>query len=311
MKLKNLGLSSGLKITAKSWLILNAKTGEILSSQQEHERREIASITKVMTAYTAIQIINNLNIDIKQSKIETSYEAASIKGTTAELAKGDVLSLVDMLHGMLLPSGNDAAYALAEYFGLILLELGLKSQYKMVDPIQIFLHEMNKTAKSIGMTKSNFASPHGLKNCFNKSSAIDLAKLSIEVMKCPLFADIVKKQSYECIGQDINENVKKFIWFNTNKLLAKGFNGLKTGITPSAGPCLLSSYVDDQVQITMVLLSCKTPDHRWTETLKMKDWTIKVLLKTKDTNSLHKVGKEEKCKRDKSVGKKKDKRVSV
>eukprot|EP00826_Nyctotherus_ovalis_P050011 TRINITY_DN6088_c0_g1_i4.p1 TRINITY_DN6088_c0_g1~~TRINITY_DN6088_c0_g1_i4.p1 ORF type:complete len:316 (+),score=69.67 TRINITY_DN6088_c0_g1_i4:155-1102(+) len=315
MKLKNLALQSGLKLTAKSWLILNSKTGEILSSQQEHERREIASITKVMTAYTAIQIISNLHINVTESKIETPCEAAALKGTRAELSEGDVLSVLDMLHAMLLPSGNDAAYALAEYFGLVLLEVELKSQYKMVDPVQVFIYEMNKSAKALGMTESNFASPHGLKNCFNKSSAIDLAKLGMAAMKCELFANIVRKQAYECIGQDSYGCEKKFIWFNTNKLLTKGFSGLKTGITPSAGPCLLSSYVNEKVELMMILLSCKTPDHRWTETLKMKDWAVKALLNPKEqflhSYQFYFAAKEEKSKRNKSIERKKEKRVSV
>eukprot|EP00826_Nyctotherus_ovalis_P063667 TRINITY_DN9338_c0_g3_i3.p1 TRINITY_DN9338_c0_g3~~TRINITY_DN9338_c0_g3_i3.p1 ORF type:complete len:301 (-),score=74.66 TRINITY_DN9338_c0_g3_i3:87-989(-) len=266
------------QITAKSWVVVNANTGELIGGCHEHERREIASITKVMTAYTAIQIIKGLNINVNESKVETSYEASLVGGTTARLEEGDVLSVWDMLHAMLLPSGNDAAYALAEYFGLVLIELELKTT-KIVDPIQVFICEMNKNAKSLGMANTNYANPHGLKNFFNKSSALDIAKLSLAAMKLPLFAEIVKKHKYNCIGQDLFGNSKTFVWRNTNKLLAKGFSGLKTGITASAGPCLASNYKDEKVNLIVVVLSCKTPDHRWTETVKLKDWSIRLLAK--------------------------------
>ena len=96
-------------------------------------------------------------------------------------------------------------------------------------------------------------------------------------MRSPLFAEIVKKQKHTCIGEDMFGNQKVLMWSNTNKLLQKGFNGLKTGITPTAGPCLSSSYKDAQANLIMVVLSCKTPDHRWNEIVRMKDWTIQQL----------------------------------
>jgi len=274
--------TSALQITAKSWAILNANTGELVYGFHEHDRKEIASLTKIMTAYTSIQIITKLDINILASKVETSFDAALMNGTSADLAEGDVLSIWDMLHAMLLPSGNDAAYALAEYFGLLLLELGMPSVSKVTDPIQIFIAEMNKNAKSLGLSDTNYANPHGLQNCFNKSSAYDIAKLSAAAMKSPLFAEIVKKAKYTCLGQDMFGNQKMFMWYNTNKLLAKGFNGLKTGITPTAGPCLSSSYKDSQISLIMVVLNCKSPEHRWNEIMRMKDWASQTLLGRKE-----------------------------
>lgn len=262
------------QITAKAWAIFNSDTGEMLQGKLEKERREIASLTKIMTAYTSVSIITRLDINILASKVETSFDAALMTGTSADLAEGDVLSIWDMLHAMLLPSGNDAAYALAEYFGLLLLEMGLPPISKSSDPIQVFVAEMNKNAKILGLTNTTFANPHGLQNSLNKSCAYDIAKLAIVAMKCPLFAEAVKKQKYTCIGQDMFGNQKMFMWFNTNKLLAKGFNGLKTGITQAAGPCLVSSYRDGQIGLILVVLACKSPDHRWHEIMRMKDWAV-------------------------------------
>ena len=133
-RIKNHLLPSPPQLTSKSWAVINANTDEFLGGYHEHERREIASLTKVMTAYTALKIINNLNINVTESKIEASFESSITGGTSANLEEGDVLNVWDMLHAMLLPSGNDAAYALAEYFGLVLIELGLKPS-KLVDPL--------------------------------------------------------------------------------------------------------------------------------------------------------------------------------
>jgi len=273
-------LISSLKLTAKSWIAINANSGECFASYNEHERREMASLTKIMTAYTSLQIINGLDINMTESLIEVSFDASLIKGTTANLSEGDVLNIYDMLHAMLLPSGNDAAYALAEYFGLILIELGFKGS---LNPVQVFVNEMNRNAKILGMFDTNYANPHGLQNFYNKSSAYDIAKLARSVMKFSLFAEIVKKQYYSCLGSDILDKQKIFRWTNTNKLLTKGFQGLKTGITTVAGPCLASSYKDSEANIIIILLSCKTPDLRWTETMKLKNCIIQELYPRSNT----------------------------
>ena len=263
-----------LQLTAKSWIILDDDTKSILMSSHENDRREIASLTKIMTAYTSLKIMEALAINAEETKVKVSNEAASMGGTTAELAEGDILTLYDMLYAMLLPSGNDAAYALAEYFGHILLDIRIRGQYKAINPVQVFVYEMNKNAKSLGMTKTNFANPHGLQNVLNKSSALDIAILCSAAMKFPLFAKIVSTVYYECSGIDYEKKNIDFCWNNTDKLLIDGFRGIKTGITGSAGPCLASNYCDDDVNLIMVVLCCKTADHRWEEVIKMRNWIL-------------------------------------
>ena len=284
-KVKGNIIVNPLNITAKAWAVLNANSGEFINGYHEHERREIASLTKIMTAYTSIQIINSLDINITESMVETSFDASLMGGTTARLDEGDLLNIHDMLHAMMLPSGNDAAYALAEYFGLLLLELGFKGSS---DPIQVFLKEMNKNAKTLGMNDTTYANPHGLQNFYNKSTAYDLAKLSNAAMKLPLLAEIVKKVKYSCYGQDILGRTKSFEWSNTNKLLSKGFRGLKTGITPTAGPCLASSYKDSDNNLIIILLSSKSSDLKWTETIKLKNYCIQSTNIKVDTNQQEK-----------------------
>ncbi len=271
-------------LSAKCCAVYDSGTNELLCGKQECIRREIASLTKIMTAYTALTLVSRFNVNILASKIEVSLDAALLEGTSADLAEGDVLSVWDMLHAMLLPSGNDAAYAIAEYFGMLLSELGLPAVSKYSDPVHVFVAEMNKNARLLGMKDTTYANPHGLQNYLNKSTALDIAKLSSVCMEMPLFADIVKRQSYTCTGNDIDGDQHVFTWYNTNRMLSKGFNGLKTGVTPSAGPCLVSTFKHDGRNIVIVLLACRSGEHRWHESARLKEYALQ-MLETRSTTT--------------------------
>ena len=104
-------------VTAKAWAIVDGRTGDILFGKCENDRREIASLTKIMTSFVVIQIIRKIKLNPKKTLLQVSKNAASIGGTSAKLKPGDILSVWDLLHGLMLPSGNDAAMTLAEHFG--------------------------------------------------------------------------------------------------------------------------------------------------------------------------------------------------
>ena len=91
--------------------------------------------------------------------------------------------------------------------------------------------------------------------------------------------EIVNKQSYECKGRDIYDEERSYEWTNTNKLLGKGFNGLKTGVTPAAGPCLAASFEKDSLHLVIVVMNTKTMDNRWVEVPKLTLWAINRLNK--------------------------------
>ena len=246
----------------------------MVDCHNENHKREVAGITKIMTAYTAIQIVRILDINPNTSMIETSVKAAVSGGSTADLEEGDVLSINDMLHAMLIPNGNDAAYALAEYFGLLLLELGFKGPS---DPFEVFINEMNRNAKLLGMTSTTYTVPHGLPDDLNVSTAIDSIKLAVSAMRLPLFSSIVAKTSYECTGLDILNRKKSFKWTTTNELLYKGFCGVIPGITSTAGGCLASLCRNKDLNLLIIVLGCSLPEDRWTETLSLKDHAINVI----------------------------------
>ncbi len=103
-------------MTAPSWIVLNHETREILFGRLEKERREIASLTKIMTLYTALQLCDQLKIELSWPVVVTQ-EAAEVTGTSANLKPGDTLTIEQLMYGVMLPSGNDAAFLLASFFG--------------------------------------------------------------------------------------------------------------------------------------------------------------------------------------------------
>ena len=113
-------------VTAKSWSISDGRTGEILFGKCENDRREIASLTKIMTCFVVIQIIRKIRLNAQRTYLQVSKNAATVGGTSAKLRTGDVLSVWDLLHGLMLPSGNDAAITLAEHFGQYLFEVATR-----------------------------------------------------------------------------------------------------------------------------------------------------------------------------------------
>lgn len=192
-----------------------------------------------------------------------------------------MLTIEQLLYGMLLPSGNDSAFLLASYFGnLIFQKYGYtEKDIETITSFQFnyhpyyvkyFLKEMNVTAEKLGMHATHYDSPHGLQNTANVSTAYDICKLAAAVMQEPFLRKIVCCSTWGCepihnahpkpevendAKQDLVASTKSpkkkvgdlekptYFWENTNKLLGvPGFVGTKTGITPAAGPCLASCY---------------------------------------------------------------------
>ena len=138
---------------------------------------------------------------------------------------------------------------------------------------------MNRYARALGLESTNYANPHGLSHKNNKSTAYDVGKLACIAMQDPMMREIVLKQTYECKGKDIYDEEREFCWTNTNKLLGKGFNGLKTGVTPAAGPCLAASFEKESLHLVIIVMNTKTMDNRWVEVPKLTLWAINRLNK--------------------------------
>jgi len=122
---------------------------------------------------------------------------------------------------------------------------------------------------------THYSNPHGLSEKGNKSTAIDLRRLAYVSLHSKLSQKIVSTREYTATVTDYRGNHRTLFWQNTNKLLEKGFCGIKTGVTPNAGPCLSSMLKDDNDESVIVtLLNCKSLDHRWTEAEKLASWAL-------------------------------------
>lgn len=253
-------------VTASSWCIMDELTSKTLHGHNDLNPREVASLTKIMTCILCLNLSKMFELEISTETIIVSNRACSVTGTSAELMPGDQITIKDLLFGLMLPSGNDAAIALAEFFGTILSQSSGK-------PVRRFIMEMNKSAKEIGMPHTHFANPHGLMHKKNLATARDIARLACYAMKDKDFRDIVNSKSYlaEVKGKD---GFLRFLhWKNTNKLLGKGFDGVKTGVTLTAGPCLcVSSH--KEISLVIVLLNSKTMEDRWIDAKKIFNWAV-------------------------------------
>ncbi|OMJ82894.1 hypothetical protein SteCoe_16291 [Stentor coeruleus] len=252
-------------ISASSYCVLEQSTNKVLHGFNDIQIREVASLTKIMTCILCLNVIsfNQMSLD---RKIIVSTRAANTNGTTAGLRSGDTLTLRDLLYGLMLPSGNDAAVILAEYFGDFLYPNCIK-------PVKKFVFEMNKVAVEVGMSSSHFANPHGLMHKKNLACARDIGKLACYALRDRIFKEIVNCKSHiaEIRGKD--GLIRYSNWKNTNKLLGKGFNGVKTGVTLTAGPCLCAS-VNKEQSLVIVLLNSKSMEDRWIDAKKLTDWAL-------------------------------------
>ena len=243
----------------------------------EKQKREMASLTKIMTAYTVLSISSRLHIDLEKEEVTVSKGASRIGGTKANIKEGDTFKANDLLYGLMLPSGNDVGQCFCEHFGLILAEESGQPTSSLMVGRKYFVYEMNKNAKALEMTNTRYDNPTGLGDIFNKSTAEDIGKLCTTAMKLPKFREVVSCKEYSCVGRTACGLERRYSWKNSQKLLHKGYNGIKTGDTPNAGPCIASSIEIDGHFMIIILLRAKSLLAKWEETEALKDWIIKEL----------------------------------
>ena len=225
--------ANALSLSAVSAILIDAKTGECLYEKSADRKMPMASTTKIMTAIcTAENINSNVPVWVKA-------EAAGIEGSSIYLTAGERITIKELLCGMLLNSGNDAATALA-------LEVG--------GSVEGFASLMNKTAKKIGATSSGFKNPSGLYEEEHYTTARDLAKISAYAMENPLIRWIVSSKELKISG---GEKAKVRYLKNHNKLLWQydGCTGIKTGYTKKCGRCLVSSAKRGDTELIAVTLN--------------------------------------------------------
>ncbi|MDD4686230.1 MAG: D-alanyl-D-alanine carboxypeptidase [Clostridia bacterium] len=220
---------------AKAMCLLEQNSKRILYGKNIDVKLPMASTTKIFTAYTVLENCKNLD-----AIVNVDDRAVGIKGTSIYLRKGEKLTVRELLYGMMLPSGNDAATALAYYIG---------------KDIPTFCRIMEKTAQNAGAKNSEFKNPHGLDEKGHYTTAYDLALVSSIVMKNLDFKEIVLSKYAKIKG---NDEIKNRYLKSKNKLLNsfQGCDGIKTGFTDKAGRCFVSSASRENLNVVCVVLNC-------------------------------------------------------
>lgn len=237
--------SSKLTLNSRACVVIDRNTNLILYGKNENEKRKMASTTKIMTA---IIIIENFNLD---DTIEISIKAASTGGSRLGLKQGDKITVKDLLYGLMLRSGNDAAVALAEYAS---------------GNIENFAKLMNEKANKLDLNNTHFETPHGLDSDQHYTTAYELALLSNYALKNKTFAQIVGTKNYTIT---INGYPKTLS--NTNELLGNltGVYGIKTGFTNGANRCLVTACKRNDIDIICVVLGADTKKFRTQDSIKL------------------------------------------
>ena len=235
-------------VTAKAVFSIDVSAGVELMSKNADKELPPASTTKI---FTALVVVNNANLDdLVTIDAQDTYQDGE---STMGLIAGDVLTVKDLLYGIMLPSGNDAARALARHVGAALLE---KDGDPNADPIARFLDEMNREVAALGLKHSHFTDPDGLLDS-NHSSARDLATAATALLQNGTLAAIVQTPDATITSQGSPPN--DYPLHNTNEMLTDGnhpdVRGVKTGSTSKAGACVvLARWSKGENHIITVIL---------------------------------------------------------
>lgn len=224
------GMADARAVSAE--LVLEVESGRVLHAQQAYSCLPMASTTKILTAITVLEHIDPSTV------VTVSKKAVGTEGSSIYLREGERWKVEDLLYGLMLRSGNDAAVQLA-------LSVG--------GSIEEFARMMNHTAVRAGATKSNFVNPHGLHDGAHYTTAYDLALITAYALRNPIFRRIVgcKVHRYQ------HPSGEQRSFENKNKMLRgfAGADGVKTGYTQAAGRCLVTSATRDGMQLVCVVLN--------------------------------------------------------
>lgn len=230
----------GINVEAKSAILMEPTTGKILYEKNIDEKYAPASVTKVMTMLLTMEAIDSGKITL-QDKVTCSENAKNMGGSTMLLDTGEIRTVEELLKGVAIASGNDAAVALAEFLG------GTEN---------VFVEMMNKRSQELGMTNTTFKNCNGLPAVGHESTARDIAKMSLELLKHPTILKYTGTYM-----ETISEGRKSPIELvNHNKLVRffEGCDGIKTGFTDEAKYCITATATKHEVRMLSVIMGAPT-----------------------------------------------------
>lgn len=235
------------EIGAESYIVIDASSGRIIGAKNADKKLPMASTTKIMTSILTIDNTENLS-----KKIEIPDYCTNIEGSSLYLKPKQRVSIIDLLYGTMLRSGNDAALAIADFAGK--------------NNIDNFVYMMNHKAYELGAFNTNFTNPNGLHNKNHYTTAYDLALISRYAMKNIIFRQIASSKKYE--ASSLNT-----VLYNKNKVVHQYEygSGIKIGYTKAAGRCLVASATKNGTEIIIVVLN----DNSWfQDSYKVFDWAF-------------------------------------
>ena len=238
------------EVSAQAAILIEADSGDVIYEKNAHEKRPMASTTKIMTAVVALE-------HSKPDQVVSVKEAAcGVEGSSIYLTPGEQLTMEELLYALMLESANDAAAAIA---------------YEIAGGIDGFAALMNETAARIGLGETHFTNPHGLDHEEHYTTAADLAKLTAYAMRIPTFREIVStyKRAIPLRNGDRNGEETRML-LNHNRLLRRSEDviGVKTGFTKRSGRCLVTAAERNGVKVIAVTLNA--PDD-WNDHLALHE----------------------------------------
>ena len=235
-------------VSARKAYVLDAVSGRTLFEKDANRRSLIASTTKIMTALIICEQCNVLD------RMRIPKEAVGIEGSSMYLKEGEILTLQELLYGLMLSSGNDAAVALAIYCG---------------GTVEGFAQRMNDKAHILGMKDTHFVNPNGLDHPDHYSTARDLAVLAAYAMENPIFQKTVSARTVK-VGKRVLKNHNKLLW------QLSGAEGVKTGFTKAAGRILVSSVRRNDRRVIAVTINAPNDwaDHKAMQEESFSRYTI-------------------------------------
>jgi len=239
-----------LSIDAKSYLLTDFHTGQVLASRNANERAEPASLTKLMTAYVVFTALKQGQITLDQV-VPVSNKAWRMIGSRMFIEPNKKVTVDELIRGMIVQSGNDACIALAE---------------TIAGSEEIFVHMMNKEAARLGMKGTHFTNTTGLPDPNHYSTAHDLTVLATAIIReFPEYYPLYSKKEFTY--NDITQaNRNRLLWLDPH------VDGMKTGWTRTAGYCLVTSAIRDKRRLVSVLLGSKTANTRSIESQRMLNY---------------------------------------
>lgn len=241
----------GITVASKAAILMDVSTATVLFGKNEHQRRDPASTTKVMTAILALELGRPDDI------VTVSSRAAWTQGSSLNLRPGDRLSLLELTKGVLMCSGNDGSVAIAEH---------------IAGSVNRFAEMMTARAKQLGAPNSSFRNPHGLTAVNHYSTAYDLAMMTRHALAYPEFCSAVSAVTDTMTFED--GRVQQL--HNTNRMLWSypGADGVKTGTTSAAGQCLIASATRDSWQLIAVVMAGSS---RWSDAQRLLEYRLLVV----------------------------------